>query len=84
MPVAGEWSAAMPGRVRLDLAQLVGVDAPQARHAVRPAAALELVERGELRAVERDDQLAAPLDGDVRAARRSRRARGRPPRRGAP
>src|SRR3954453_13011918 len=48
-------------RVRLDLAQPVGVEAPKARHAVRVAASLELVEAGQLALVEGDDQLAAAL-----------------------
>ena len=47
-PVFGEWSAATPRRVRLDLAELLGADPAQARDAVGEPAALELVEPRQL------------------------------------
>jgi hypothetical protein len=54
-----------PAGVRLDLAQAVGVEPAQPRHAVLTAAALELVEPGELAVVAGHDQLAAPLERDA-------------------
>jgi hypothetical protein len=52
-------------RVRLDLTQAGAVEAPQARHAVRVPAPLELVEARQLGLVERDDHLAAALVRDL-------------------
>ena len=48
--------------VRLDLAQLLWPEPPQAGHAVGQPAPLELVEPVELGLVERDDQLSAALE----------------------
>ena len=57
---------------------------PQPRHAVLAPAPLELVERRQLAGVARDDHLAAALVADPLLARRTRTARARPPRTGAP
>ena len=52
-----------PGGVRLDRPQPRRVQAPQAGDPVGRAAPLELVERGQVAAVQRDDQLPAALVG---------------------
>ena len=70
--------------VRLDLGDLLGAQAPQARHAVGAAAALELVEPRDLARVERHDQLAVLARGDARAPRSTRAAPARPRCTGAP
>ena len=65
MPVSGECSAAMPrgGGLELRAARRARSVAAPATPLAR-AAALELVEAGQLGLVERDDQLAAALGGD--------------------
>ena len=68
-PVAGECRAADPARVGLDLAQLLGAEAAQARHAVRPGSALELAEPLELVLACGDDQLAVASRFDPATAR---------------
>jgi hypothetical protein len=50
--------------VRLDVSELVSRETPEVAGPVRPPAALELVERRNLRLVDRDDHLPAALDGD--------------------
>ena len=52
-------------RVRLELLDSRGVDTSQARHAVGPAAPLELLEPRELSAIGGDDHLPAALAGDL-------------------
>ena len=59
--VAGECSAAIPAACGSISRRAAASSAPQARDAVGGAATLELVERRQLGAVERDDQLAAAL-----------------------
>jgi ATP-binding cassette subfamily B protein len=58
-----------PARVRLELADPVGVEAPQARDAVRDAAALELVEAAQFGPLGRDDDLDALARADWDEAR---------------
>ncbi len=53
------------GRVRLDLAQPVGVESADAGHPVGARAALELVEGGQLVGAQRDDELAHAPDVDA-------------------
>ncbi len=52
-------------RVRLDLAQAVGVQPPHARHAVGVRAPLDLGERRQLAVAEGDDELADAVDRDA-------------------
>ena len=52
------------GGVRFDLAQLIGADPAQPRHAVGDAAALQLIEPRQLALLGRDDHLARPLSRD--------------------
>src|SRR5205085_6859671 len=54
-----------PPGMRLELRDLLRAQAPQALGAVCAAAALELVQPGQLALVEGDDQLAAALGGDA-------------------
>src|SRR5213079_2973629 len=54
-----------PGRVRLELAELVRPDSLEASYLVLPPAPLELFEPRELAGVRRDDHLAEPPHGDV-------------------
>ena len=68
--------------VGLELGDLLGAQAAQAGHLVGAAAALELVQARQLALVQRDDDLAAALDGDAALAR-SRRTGARRPRRTA-
>ena len=58
----------MPGDVRLELAELVAVEPPRPRHAVRVCASLELAQAVELALVEGHDELPA-LDVRQRALR---------------
>src|SRR5204862_4744430 len=64
-PGVGRVQAGDACAVRLELADLLGAQAAQARHLVGAAAALELVEARELALVQGDDDLAAALDGDA-------------------
>ena len=54
-----------PAGMRLDLAKPVGLEAAQPGHPVLAAAALQLVQPGQLALVAGDDQLAAPLERDA-------------------
>jgi len=53
------------GRMGLDLAQLVSLEPPHARHAVLDRAPLELPQAVELGLVDGHDELAAFLVGDL-------------------
>ena len=64
-PGVGRVQAGDARAVGLELGDLLGAQAPQARHRVGAAAALELVQARELALVQRDDDLAAALDGDA-------------------
>ncbi len=59
MPVLGRVQGGHAAAVRLDLSDLLRAHAPQSRHSVLVAAALELVEATELALIAGDDQLAA-------------------------
>jgi len=64
-PGVGRVQAGDARAVGLELSDLLGPQAAQAGHLVGAAATLELVEARELALVQRDDDLAAALDGDA-------------------
>ena len=66
-PGAGGVQRRDAAHLRLDVRELLSRETPKVTGPVRPAAVLELVERRNLRLVDRDDHLPAALDGDPAA-----------------
>ena len=75
---AGRVQGGDAGRVRLDLAQPVGVEAADAGHPVGARTALELVEGGQLVGAQGDDELAERAGRRRRAPRSSATIRAAP------